>query len=456
MISKFPLSNLTQAFVAICAVALLSSCASPPTNPTGKSTGQVYPTQTVPARLPIGQPAPPPTYQPPVYQPPVYQPPIQQPVPTQAEQTRSYGSFSEWKQDFMAQARGRYGYSADQLFAKAQLNSNIIALDNNQAEFTKAPWSYLDGAVTDNRVAQARQKRREMLGVLDRAESLYGVPASIVTAIWAVESSFGAGMGNIDLVNALSSLAYDGRRREFAEGQLLAMNELVARGDVSPSELKGSFAGGMGHTQFIPTTWLAQAVDADGDGRKSPFSRADALTTTANYLANAGWVRGLPAYVEVAMPSNFNHRLIGQKLSLDDWARSGLMSMSDTALMGQHQAELWLPAGINGPKLLLTANFNVIKVYNNSSNYALAVATLAERMNGKAGISADFPRYERMLSRNEIQALQQRLTTLGYDTKGVDGVAGTNTRLAFARWQADNGRVPDGFISQNSVSGLIW
>lgn len=442
---RFPLSKLAVS----CGVLLLMSCASPPTNPTGQS-----PTNPPPAVVSAPKAVVP-------SQPPVqatttpsrtYHTSVQTPV---SAQPKSYYNFTEWKQDFLQRARSIYGQSADQLFGQAQLNERVIALDKNQAEFTKAPWEYLDGAVTDSRVAQARQKRREMLGVLDRAEARYGVPASVVTAIWAVESSFGAGMGNINLIDALSSLAYDGRRREFAESQLLAMNELVMRGDVSVHELKGSFAGGMGHTQFIPTTWLSQAVDADGDGRRSPFSRADALTTTANYLANSGWVAGLPAYIEVDLPANFNHRLIGQKLSFDEWQRAGLWSDAQ-ALVGQHQAELWLPAGIQGPKLLLTKNFEVIKVYNNSSSYALAVAMLAERMNGKAGIRAGFPRYERMLSRQQIQALQHRLTSLGYDTKGVDGVAGINTRLAFARWQADNGRVPDGFISQNAVGGLLY
>lgn len=432
----------------------LISCATPPTNPTGKS-----PTTTVtqpPKRIYFpntGVPIPPQTQA--VGQFPIQSTPTPPPQPaTQA--TQNYGSFADWKNSFLNKAAAQYGVQTSQnLFGNASYNTSVVSSDKNQAEFAKAPWQYLDNMVPQNRVEQARQKRREQLAVLERAESRYGVPASVVTAIWGVESSFGANMGNTDLVNALSSLAYDGRRQEFAENQLLAMAELVRRGDVAPYELKGSYAGGMGHTQFIPATWLAQGVDGNNDGKKSPFTPADALTSTANYLANSGWVAGLPAYIEVRLPNGFDYRYIGQKMPLSSWGQLGVQGLEYT-LQGNHQAELWLPAGIQGPKLLLTANFDAIKVYNNSSNYALAVATLAERMNGKAGLITDFPRHERMLSRTQIQALQQRLTSLGYDTKGADGVAGTNTRLAFARWQADNGRVPDGFISQNSVSGLIY
>lgn len=432
----------------------LISCATPPTNPTGKS-----PTTTVtqpPKRIYFpntGVPIPPQQGQFPIQS-----APTPTPTPTQLPTTspQAYGSFTDWKNDFLHKASAQYGTQTSQnLFGNASYNTSVVSSDKNQAEFAKAPWQYLDNMVPQNRVEQARQKRREQLAVLDRAESRYGVPASVVTAIWGVESSFGANMGNTDLVNALSSLAYDGRRREFAENQLLAMAELIRRGDVAPYELKGSYAGGMGHTQFIPATWLAQGVDGNNDGKKSPFTPADALTSTANYLANSGWVAGLPAYIEVRLPNGFDYRYIGQKMPLSSWGQLGVQGLEYT-LQGNHQAELWLPAGIQGPKLLLTANFDAIKVYNNSSNYALAVATLAERMNGKAGLITDFPRHERMLSRTQIQALQQRLTSLGYDTKGADGVAGTNTRLAFARWQADNGRVPDGFISQNSVSGLIY
>lgn len=364
--------------------------------------------------------------------------------------TRQYTSFTEWQNDFLQRTGG-----AGQLVANAHLNSRAISLDNNQAEFTSMVWNYLDNRTTATMVSQGRENRRANLSILDRNEAQYGVPASIVTAIWGIETGYGKNMGNMDLVDSLSSLAYDGRRRAWAESQLLAMNQMLAQGDVSESQFKGSYAGGMGHTQFIPTTWLAQGVDGNNDGRKNPFAVADALTSTASYLANAGWVRHLPAYIEVGLPQGFNYGYIGQKLPLDQWQALGLVGFSDS-IAGGAVAELWLPAGINGPALLITQNFDVIKVYNNSSNYALAVAVLAQKLNGKAGIEKEFPRHEKPLSKTQIQALQRNLTAMGYDTGGADGIAGANTRRAFARWQSANGRIPDGFITQNSAGQLAY
>ena len=281
------------------------------------------------------------------------------------------------------------------------------------------------------------------------------MPASIATAIWGLESSYGAGMGSMDLVSALSSLAYDGRRRDFAESQLLALRSMINRGDVNDYELKGSWAGGMGHTQFIPSTWLEQGVDGNGDGKKNPWSTADALTSTANYLANAGWVRGLPTFFEVRLPSGFNYTLLNQKQPLDAWRALGITTVGDAPLSGSAVGELWMPAGANGPVLITTQNFDVIRVYNNSTSYALAVSLLAKRINGESGIVASWPYHEQALSNSQIRQLQQRLNDAGYDTKGIDGIAGANTRSAFARWQADNGRIPDGFISQSSARDLL-
>lgn len=421
------------------------------------NTGQMRPTQpqyqtptqagqTQVGQRPIGQGQP----ATPIYQTSPTIPSTAQGTISSTAQGVHYGSFGEWQQDFL-----RRSGTAGQLVSGASYTQSAVRQDNNQAEFVAPIWQYLDNRTTASMVSQGQQKRRANLPLFDRNEAQYGVPASIVTAIWGIETGYGGNMGNMDLVNSLSTLAYDGRRRAWAEGELLAMNQLIANGDVYPSQLKGSYAGGMGHTQFIPSTWLRQGVDGDGDGRKNPFAMADAVTSTASYLANSGWVRNLPAYFEVSLPSNFNYQYIGQKLSLDQWRALGLNAFSDT-LAGNALAELWLPAGINGPALLTTQNFEVIKVYNNSSNYALAVAVLAQKLNGRAGIEVGFPRHERMLSKSQIQRLQQNLTAQGFDTGGADGIAGTNTRRAFARWQAVNGRIPDGFISQSSAGQLVY
>lgn len=442
----------------------LVSCATPPTNPKGVNKPSYNQPMQPPtnARVIVVTRAVEPKDKPAYVEtkpasPVTINPTSKAVISTQAwSPKQAYGSFEEWKQDFILRIQRRYGHTATRLFGQAKLSERAVRLDGNQAEFDKMPWEYLDGITAASRVSQGQQKRRELLNVLEHAERRYGVPASIVTAIWGVESSYGKNMGNFSLVDALSSLAYDGRRREFAENQLMAMIDLVNKGDVSESQLVGSWAGGMGHTQFIPKTWLDEGVDGDGDGRRNPFNEADALTSTASYLANAGWIAMLPAYIEVSLPTGFDYRYLKASLSLDEWRRLGLSGRSGQPLVGNHKAKLWLPAGINGPILLTTQNFEAIKVYNNSSNYALAVSALANLMNGQTAFYASFPRHERPLSRQQVQQLQQLLTSQGFDTKGVDGVVGTNTKLAFADWQAANGRIPDGFISQSSIQGLVY
>ncbi|OOR89005.1 lytic transglycosylase [Moraxella caviae] len=388
-----------------------------------------------------------------------------QPAQTQAPAVQSttssaqfYASFDDWKSDFIRRAIAS-GYNSGAVYSLmngAALSQRVIDLDRSQAEFSKMPWEYVEGAASSNRINQGRSKLNDQRSVLVDTENRYGVPKEITTAIWGMESSFGAGMGNMDLVNALSSLAYDGRRRDFAESQLLAMLSMIERGDVSQSQLKGSWAGGMGHTQFIPATWIQEGVDGNGDGRKNPWTASDALTSTASYLGNAGWVRGVAPYYEVRLPQGFDYRLIGEKRSLDEWRQLGLTSAAGEYFSGTTSAELWLPAGISGPVLLATQNFDVIKVYNNSSNYALGVALLAKRIAGGQGFVASWPTYESPLSRTQVQALQRNLTAKGYNTGGVDGIAGANTRRAFASWQQANGKIPDGFISQSTAGDLIW
>lgn len=371
---------------------------------------------------------------------------------------RYYGSFSDWKSDFINRAigHGHPSHAVHGLMNGASLNSQVISLDGRQAEFSKMPWSYIESAVTLGRVSEGKSKMREYPSLLSRAENQYGVPREIMVAIWGIESSFGASTGSTDLPDALSSLAFDGRRRSFAEGELIAMLQMIERGDVTRSQLRGSWAGGMGHTQFIPSTWIKYGVDGNGDGQKNPWTISDALTSTAHYLSSSGWTSGVDAYYEVRVPTGFNYQMLGQKHSLETWKSMGLSSTSGEYFGGATLAELWLPAGINGPALLLTSNFDVIKVYNNSSSYALAVATLAKRIGGGTGISSGWPRHEQPLSRSEIIRLQESLNAKGYSAGKADGVAGANTQRAFARWQADNGQIPDGFITQNSVRGLIW
>ncbi|MGP5551664.1 lytic murein transglycosylase [Psychrobacter celer] len=368
----------------------------------------------------------------------------------------SYGSFSDWKSNFSmrAMASGHDAQTIRRLLDLAYLNQQVISLDSGQPEFSKMPWEYVDSAVSDGRVSTGKRKFAEQRAFLSQLQSQYGVNAEIIAAIWGMESSYGAVTGNSSIPSSLASLAYDGRRQEFAETQLLSLASLLQRGDVSWSQLDGSWAGGMGQTQFIPDTWLKQGVDGDGDGHRNPWATGDALASTANYLSNSGWVRGLAPFYEVRIPASFDYAVVGSKQSAARWAALGIDTIDDVSLDANTQMELWLPAGKDGPALLLSPNFDVIKVYNNSSSYALGVSLLGKALAGQGGLYKSWPRYERPLSTVQVRNLQQRLTSMGYDTKGADGIVGTNTRRAFQRWQADNGQTPDGFITQRSAASL--
>ena len=383
----------------------------------------------------------------------IVKPAVVKPIPAPQP---SYRNFADWKSDFSmrAIAAGQSPSDVQRLLDSTYLNQQVISLDSSQPEFSKMPWDYADSAVSSGRVSSGKSKFSQQRSYLSNLESQYGVSSEIIAAIWGMESSFGAVTGNSHIPSSLASLAYDGRRQEFAESQLLALMTLLQRGDVSWSQLDGSWAGGMGQTQFIPDTWLKHGVDGDRDGHRNPWSTADALASTANYLSNSGWVRGLAPFYEASLPASFDYNTVGSKQSAARWAALGVDTIDNISLDANTQMELWLPAGKDGPVLLLSPNFDVIKVYNNSSNYALGVSLLGKAIAGQSGLRKSWPRYERPLSTSQVMRLQQRLTSSGFDTKGSDGVIGTNTRKAFQRWQAVNGQTPDGFITQNSASSL--
>lgn len=438
---------LKKQYIAILPVLFAAGCTGQqamqqPNKPVRQGTVDITQTQTVTVRPTpvIVQPKPTVVIKP-------------TPIPTPKP---SYSSFDDWKSDFSrrAIATGKNPSDVQRLLASAYLNQQVISLDSSQPEFSKMPWDYADSAVSSGRVSTGKRKYAEQRSYLFNLESQYGVNSEIVAAIWGMESSFGAVTGNSYIPSALASLAYDGRRQEFAETQLLSLIELLQRGDVSWSQLDGSWAGGMGQTQFIPGTWLKYGVDGDGNGHRNPWATADALASTANYLGKSGWVRGLAPFYEVTLPSSFNYSTVNSKQSAGRWSALGVDTIDDIYLNADTQMELWLPAGKDGPALLLSPNFDVIKVYNNSSSYALGVSLLGRAIAGQSGLRKSWPRYERPLSTAQVMRLQQRLTSAGYDTKGADGIVGTNTRNAFQRWQGANGQTPDGFITQNSASSL--
>ena len=384
------------------------------------------------------------------------QPPLEPETPAQPAQP---ANFAEWQQAFArrAAAAGIADSDIRQLLARTHYEEKVVSADRKQPELNKMVWAYLDNAISDDRIRKGRAQLARYRDLLQQIEAQTGVGAAYIVAFWGMESAYGENTGNVDLIQALSTLAYEGRRRDFAEQQLIALLQLIERGDVGWDELRGSWAGGMGHTQFIPTTFLQYGVDGNGDGRRDPWQIEDALASTANYLSQSGWQRGQRWGREVSLPAVFDYRDIDQTLPLAQWGQRGVRQVSGAALPQENlHATLWLPAGHSGPALLLYPNFKTIKVYNNSSSYALAIGLLADGIGGNGGgIKTAWPRDEQALSRDDVQRLQQALTAAGYDTKGTDGILGANTRSAFRQWQAASGQIPDGFISQRSAAALL-
>ncbi len=369
------------------------------------------------------------------------------------------GGFHAWLQAFArdALAAGISQPTIDATLAHAQWQPRVLELDQAQPEFTRTPWAYLDGAVSPQRVAQGREQRRLHAAALDAAAARYGVPASIITAIWGMESNYGRNFGSFSAIDALATLAYDGRRRDWARGELLAALRIVDRGDMAADALIGSWAGAMGHTQFLPSVYLAYAVDGDGDGRRDIWgSVPDVAASTANFLAHSGWQSGQPWGVEVRLPPGFDYARAELSLRQDSsaWAAEGVRAVDGGALPALHYASILTPAGARGPAILVGPNFRALLRYNNSVNYALAVGLLARQIAGGAGLVAAWPRELPALSRSEIKTLQERLNRRGFDTGAPDGVAGPATRAGLRRYQQSLGLPADGYATQELLQRL--
>jgi membrane-bound lytic murein transglycosylase B len=333
----------------------------------------------------------------------------------------------------------------------------VEALDTRQPEFAKPISDYIKGTVTAERIATGRRKR-EAMPALDRIETTYGVPAEVLVAIWSVETGFGAIQGDFDVIRSLATLAAAGRRRDWAETQLIAAIRIIADGEASRSQLKGSWAGAMGQTQFEPDAFLTKAVDGDGDGRRDIWgSSVDALASAANLLAQAGWTRGQSWDREVLLPPGFDYSLSeGPKQPPAAWGALGVRSADAGGWSGADaaaQAQLLLPAGAAGPAFLVFDNHFMIRKYNNSTAYALSVGLLADRIGGKGPLIAAWPR-EDALSLADRTAAQTALASLGYDPGALDGVIGVNTRAALRRWQKARGLPADGYLSLDMIDRL--
>jgi lytic murein transglycosylase len=354
----------------------------------------------------------------------------------------AFADFSSCVAGLRSQALGE-GISAavfDRAMSGVQPDMDVIKAMNSQPEFKIPIWDYLGALVDDERVAEGRALLSRHASTLAAAESRFGVDRHTIVAVWGVESNYGQVKGKWSLPQALSTAACLGpRRNAFFRGELLATLKIIERGDIRQDQLMGSWAGAFGHTQFIPTTYLRLAVDGDGDGRRDLVSSIpDALHSTANFMAKAGWQTGASWGYEVKVPSGYSGA-VGRtaRAPVSSWAARGITKVDGSALTGGGNAGLVYPAR-GGPGFLVFKNYDAAYSYNGADSYALAISLLSDRLKGRPGVQQDWPTDDPPTSRAERRELQRLLIARGHDVGEPDGAVGAKTRAAI---QAEEGRV---------------
>lgn len=368
--------------------------------------------------------------------------------------------FARWLDELRAEAAGK---GVSQATLNAALTDvrpieRVIELDRRQPEFTETFWNYLNKRVTPGRVAKGRKLLKQHHTLLKRIEREFGVPPRYLVAFWGLETNFGAYLGKFPTVGALVTLAYDPRRGDFFRTQALDALLIIDQGHISAAEMKGSWAGAIGQLQFLPSTFLGNALDGDGDGRKDVWRNlADVFTSGGNYLKNIGWQRGERWGREVSLPTDFDWskaRLDFRK-PLAFWAARGVRRADGRPLPAAAMpGAIVLPQGHGGPAFLVYENFNVIMRWNRSINYALSVGILADRLKGGGEILNGHNTDNRRLTRRQTMELQQLLNSQGFDTGTPDGIPGYRTRKAVRAYQLQANLPADGYPSVSLVEHL--
>jgi membrane-bound lytic murein transglycosylase B len=371
-------------------------------------------------------------------------------------------TFAEWQAGFRkeALAAGIRADLFDRAFIGVSPDMSVIKADRSQPEFSRPVWEYLDGALSPLRVRKGQALIQQHADILQSIEQRYGVDRQALVAVWGMESNFGQFQGTKSVINSLATLAYEGRRPGFAHAQLIAALQILQQGDITPEKMLGSWAGAMGQTQFIPTTYNTHAVDFDGDGRRDIWgSSTDALASTAHYLQSSGWQRGQPWGFEVSLGEGFDYTLADGTIRkpVSEWERLGVSEYGGLPISAdekQLSASLLLPAGHRGPAFLIFDNFRAILKYNNSSSYALAVGLLSQRFVGAGLVYGQWPKEDLPLSRSERIELQTLLGKHNYDAGTPDGIIGANTRKAIRSAQQSFGWPADGYPTHKLLEAL--
>ena len=344
-----------------------------------------------------------------------------------------------------AEARGIARKTFDAAFAELRgPDPDVLARTRRQGEFSRPVWDYLVGAVSPGRIARGQAQGKRLAATLASIEAKTGVPRAVVLAVWGVESDFGASAGSLPTIRALASLAYARHRGSLFRDELLAALQILENGDVEPARMVGSWAGAMGQVQFLPSVYLREAVDFDGDGRRDIWrSEADSLASIAHYLRSLGWKPGLSWGYEVRLPKDFD--LTRYRGPLADFTARGVRRTDGSPLPADGEASLFLPGGLGSPVFLITDNFEVIRGYNTSDSYALAIGHLADRLAGGPALAAPWPSGAARLDGPGLKHLQAALAARGLYAGEQDGRAGPKLREAVRQYQIREGLPADGY-----------
>jgi len=376
-------------------------------------------------------------------------------VPAHAAQ-----SFSAWVEGFwpVAKRAGITRATYDRAFKGMTPDPKVLEAANFQPEYVKPVGEYVDRVVSEKRIATGKQMLEEYKALLDVLEKRYGVDRAIIIAIWGVESNYGTQPGDMNVIRSLATLAYSGTKAKFARQQLISALKILQRGDITPEEMNGSWAGAMGHTQFIPTTYQGYAVDHDGDGKRNIWGDVpDALASTASYLKASKWRAGETWGYEVTLPKGFNPKRVSERTmkSLAQWQKLGINRVGGEAFPRPgDKATLYAPEGAAGPAFLVLNNFRSILRYNQSTSYALGVGHLSDRIKGYGPFVHPWPTDEKRLSLDQRKELQQLLVAQGYLEGDIDGVIGPATLEAVKAYQRKKKMGVDGFPTRTILELL--
>jgi membrane-bound lytic murein transglycosylase B len=351
----------------------------------------------------------------------------------------------------LAEGRGVSRATFGSAFAGVTFDPTVAASAGSQPEFVRPIWDYVTSAVSADRIQRGRDKARSEALWLARARDLYGVDDAVILGVWGLETDFGGFAGSNNIIRSLASLAYIHFQGDYFRDELLSALVILEEGDIAPSLMRGSWAGAMGQTQFMPSSYLSYAVAFQRHDRRDIWtSEADAIGSTANYLAKHGWTKGLPWGFEVRLPAKF--ALTGtdssSPASFSSFAARGVTKADGSPLPASGEGRLLILAGLNGPVFLVTSNFDAIKTYNNSTAYALSVGLLGDAVSGGPALTAQWPTHDHPLTAAQIQKLQSQLKKMGYDVGKIDGKIGDTLRSAVSAYQERNGLPPDGYANQ--------